>query len=170
MENQLLEFVSLKLLEGAKIILVGKKEIKSEIPQGVYRLDSLIDDPESILQSICGKNRRMLSNNIELQDLELIDGIELHCQGGIIENGSIWIKKDSNIPNESYQLISKAKSVIPILYEDDIYTNINSLVNKWGNLNNDYFLFKDIEHIAYNEFQNAIKTNNQTIIIFISSY
>jgi hypothetical protein len=58
--NQLFEFVNKKVSEGAKVILIGKKELKWVLPQGVYQLETLNYDPESIIPSISGKNRRML--------------------------------------------------------------------------------------------------------------
>lgn len=168
MNYQLLEFVDKMVSDGAKVILIGKTELKWVLPDGVYQLESLNDDPENVLQTTCGKYRRILSNNIKFQDLELIDGIESHCQGGIIENGGIWIKKDSKISDESYQLISKVKYFIPILYEDDIYSKINSLGNKLGNRNDDYFIFIANKKLDFSNFKNTISINNQTIILYLS--
>jgi hypothetical protein len=168
-KNQLFEFVNKKVSEGAKVILIGKKELKCVMPQGVYQLESLNDDPKNILQTTCGKNRRILSNNISLEDLELIDGIELHCQGGIIENGSIWIKKDLKNSCDSYQIISNAKFFIPILYEDDIYANLETIEHKWGNLSEDYFIFSKNEK-GKPVSNNIINSINQTVLIYMSYY
>ncbi len=167
-DNRLFEFITQKVAKGENVVLIGNKELKWELPQGVYQLESLNDDPESIIPSICGKNRRMLSNNISLEDLELIDGIELHCQGGIIENGGIWIKKDSNILDESYQLISNAKCFVPILYEDDIYSNFEIIEHKWGNLSEDYLIFSKNENVKSVAI-NILNTLKQTVIIYLSS-
>lgn len=167
MKNQLYEFVNKKVSEGAKVILIGKKELKWVLPKGVYQIESLNDDPENLLKTTCGKYRRMLSNNIKLQDLEQIDGIELHCQGAIVENGSIWIKKDSKISNESYQLISNAKCFVPILYEDDVYSTLSSLENKCDNMSEDYLIFSRSENVK-TETINIINTIKQTVIIYLS--
>lgn len=168
MKNKLFEFVNKKVREEAKVILIGKKELKWVLPQGVYQIDSLNDNTENALEATCGKYRRMLSNNIKLQDLELIDGIELHCQGGIIEDGSIWISKDSKISDETYQLLSKAKCFIPILYEDDIYSDLNSLKEKWGKVSEEYLVTTSNDK-AKSVFNN-INVKEETLLIYLSNY
>ncbi len=168
-DNKLFEFITQKVANGENVILIGKKELKWKLPKGVYQLESLNDDPESIIPSICGKNRRMLSNNIILEDLELIDSIELHCQGGIIENGGIFIKKDPNISGESYLLISRAKCFIPILYEDDIYSSYEIIKQKGGNLNEDYLIFS-FNKSGKSVSINVINTTKQTILIYLTNY
>lgn len=169
--NALTKFIEKIKSQGAEIIVIGANASLRDLPSGVFRLTSLNEDPENIIERVCGANTRILHPNIKETEINNLDALESHCSGAVIENGSIWIKRHPiySKTNESYKLISKAKCFVAYLYEDNIYESIDSIKLKWGgSIVEDFFVTTGSE-LALNA-GNTILSQNQTVIIYLSAY